>query len=85
MDVSTLLLGLGLVMTVLGALMVVLSMKSRGNEREHESSSIGVIFLGPIPTVLGGRGRWILIGVATAILLIFLFTINAYQPDLLRW
>jgi len=85
MNVYAPLLGLGLVMTVLGALMIVLSMKSRGNEREHETSSMGVIFLGPIPIVLGGRGRWIIIGVAAVILMVFLFTVNAYQPDLLRW
>lgn len=85
MNVSATLLGLGLVMTVLGALMIVLSMKSRGNERKHESSSMGVIFLGPIPIVFGGRGRWILIGVAAVILMVFLFTVNVYQPDLLRW
>lgn len=85
MNVYAPLLGLGLVMTVLGALMIVLSMKSRGNERKHETSSMGVIFLGPIPIVLGGRGRWIIIGVAAVILMVFLFTVNAYQPDLLRW
>ncbi len=85
MNVYAPLLGLGLVMTVLGALMIVLSIKSRGNKREHESSSMGVIFLGPIPIVLGGRGRWIIIGVAAVILMVFLFTVNAYQPDLLRW
>jgi uncharacterized protein (TIGR00304 family) len=85
MNISATLLGLGLVMTVLGALMIVLSMKSRGNERKHESSSMGVIFLGPIPIVLGDRGRWIIIGVAAVILMVFLFTVNVYQPYLLGW
>jgi len=84
MEVSVPLIALGLVMTSVGAIMVLLSLNPGEGRSEARDRGVAVIFIGPIPIVFGGRGRWIIIGIAVAaVIALLLFT--ASHPDLPRW
>lgn len=83
MIVSTTLLGLGFALTGVGVLMILQSLKSGEAQRKYNKNSFGVLFLRPIPIVLGGRGRWILVGMATFILVLFLLTLASSQPTMI--
>ena len=80
MSVSTSLLGLGLAMTFVGAILVLLSFRPRDEMGSVETRTAGVIFIGPIPIVFGGKGKWTLIGIAAAIILALLIAAMAAQP-----
>lgn len=84
MDVSAPMLILGLALTAVGAVMLLLSFRptERGEELEHRGA--GVIFIGPIPIVFGGRGRWTLIGVAVAAIALLL-VVASMNPDIIGW
>jgi uncharacterized membrane protein len=85
MNVSTSLLGLGFALTGVGVLMILQSLKSGEEQRKLNGNSFGVLFLGPIPILLGGRGRWILVGMAIFILVLFLLTLASSQPTMIGW
>ncbi len=81
MGISAPLFGLGFAMTVIGALLLFVSFRSReDDERGVEYRSAGIIFIGPIPIVLGGRGKWMLIGIAAAVVIVFLVVLAMAQP-----
>jgi len=61
LTVSAPLFGLGVALTALGAVMVLLSFKIDG---DIEEGSTAILFIGPIPLVLSGRNRWLLVSVA---------------------
>ena len=84
MDVSAPMLILGLALTAVGTTMLLLSFRptERGEELEHRGA--GVIFIGPIPIVFGGRGRWTLIGVAVAAIALLL-VVASMNPDIIGW
>ena len=84
MDVSAPMLILGLALTAVGTVMLLLSFRptERGEELEHGGA--GVIFIGPIPIVFGGRGRWTLIGVAVAAIALLL-VVASMNPDIIGW
>ena len=60
----------GLLISVLGVLMVLLSLKASPDEVEHNTG--GIIFIGPIPIILGGNRKWITMVLLTTILTVFL-------------
>jgi uncharacterized protein (TIGR00304 family) len=83
MSVSAPFLGLGLAMTGLGTILLLLSVIPRNEGEDVEYRSSGMIFLGPIPIVFGGRNRWAIAGI-TILAMIFLFVAAAMaQPEIL--
>ena len=83
MSVSPPILILGLAMTGLGTIMFLLSLRKNEEGMNIEQRTAGVIFIGPIPILFGGRGKWVIIGI-TAALIITLITLAAImQPDLI--
>lgn len=76
---------LGLALTAVGTAMVLLSFRPRDREGEVEHRGIGVIFIGPIPIVFGGKGRWVYIGIAVAAMIALLLVAAAMNPDLIGW
>ncbi len=81
MSISTPLFGLGFAMTVIGALLLFVSFRSREDgDRGVEFRSAGIIFIGPIPIVLGGRGKWMLMGIAVVAVITFLVVLSMAQP-----
>ena len=83
MSVSPQALGLGLTMSGLGTILLLLSLRSKLEKAETVFKASGVIFLGPIPIVLGGKSIWTIIGLAiTAVALIFVAAVLA-QPEIL--
>ncbi len=81
MAVSTPLFGLGFAMMATGALLLFLSFRSREDgDRGVEYRSAGIIFIGPIPIVLGGRGKWMLIGVAAVAVIAILIILTMAPP-----
>ena len=85
MSVSAPLLGLGLAMTFVGTILVLLSFRPRDERGSIDTKTAGVIFIGPIPIVFGGKGKWTLIGIALAIVVALLIAAVAAQPDIVRW
>ncbi len=74
---------MGLAMTFIGAYIVFLSLKARPNE--VETRGMGVIFIGPIPIVIGGNRKWIVVALGiTAIIIIFMLT-KTMSSDLIGW
>ena len=61
--VSAPLFGLGVALTVLGAALVYISFKTDGEE-----GSTAILFIGPVPVVLSGRNRLVLVAVAGVVL-----------------
>jgi len=83
MSVSAPFLRLGLAMTGLGTILLLLSFKPRNEGEDVGYRSSGVIFLGSIPIVFGGRNRWAIVGIAV-MAMIFLFVAAAMaQPKIL--
>jgi uncharacterized protein (TIGR00304 family) len=83
MSVSPQALGLGLTMSGLGTILLLLSLRSKLEKAETVFKASGVIFLGPIPIVLGGKSIWTIIGLAiTVVALIFVAAVVA-QPEIL--
>jgi uncharacterized protein (TIGR00304 family) len=85
LSVSAPLLGLGLAMTFVGAILVLLSFRPRDKRGSVETRTAGVIFIGPIPIVFGGKGKWTLIGIVAAIILALLIAAMAAQPGTVGW
>lgn len=85
LSVSAAILGLGLAMTGLGTILILLSFRKRGGRENVEKGAAGVIFIGPIPIVFGGRGKWVMVGITTAILTALLIAVAIVQPDLIGW
>ncbi len=83
MSISPQALGLGLTMSGLGTILLLLSFRAKLEKAETDFKATGVIFLGPISLVLGGKSIWTIIGVAiTVVALIFVAAVVA-QPEIL--
>jgi len=83
MSVSPQALGLGLTMSGLGTILLLLSVRSKLEKAETNFKTSGVIFIGPIPIVLGGKSIWTIIGLAIGVVaLIFVAAVMA-QPDII--
>lgn len=81
MGISAPLFGLGFAMTLIGALLLFVSFRTReDDERGVEFRSAGIIFIGPIPIVLGGRGKWMFIGIVAVVVIVFLVVLTQARP-----
>lgn len=76
---------LGLTITGLGIVMVLLSLREEKDEERIRHGTMGVIFIGPIPIVFGGRGKLILVGIAIAVVISLLLMVIASQSALIGW
>lgn len=85
MSLSTPLLGLGLVLVGVGVLMFLLSFRSTEEIGDLEHRAAGVVFIGPIPIVFGGRGRWTLFGIVVVVVIFLLMMFAMAQPELIGW
>jgi len=68
-------LGLGLATMGLGIILLLLSLRPRNDEERVEHRAAGVIFMGPIPIVFIGKGKWILFGVAVTAMIMLLIVV----------
>ena len=85
MGVSTPLLVLGLAMTAIGTALILLSFRPRDRKGDVDHRGVGVIFIGPIPIVFGGKGRWVYIGIAVVAVIVLLLLAASMSPDLIGW
>jgi uncharacterized membrane protein len=83
MDVSSGFLAVGAVMVVAGAIMVYMSL--RAGPSEGKSGGTAVIFIGPIPIVLGGSRRWVVAAIGAAAVILLVMVMRLPQPDLIGW
>jgi uncharacterized protein (TIGR00304 family) len=83
MDLTGGLLIIGLLMTLIGALMVYISIQP--NRQEIETKGGGVIFIGPIPILFKGSRKWIITALGiSGVILIFIFTVSQ-NPNIIGW
>ena len=77
------LLIIGLLMTLIGALMVYISLQP--NRKEIETKGMGVIFIGSIPIIIKGSRKWIITALGIAgIILFFIFTVSQ-NANIIGW
>jgi len=74
MEVSASLLRLGLALTGLGIVLLLLSLRRRYEAESIEFSTSSVLFIGPIPIILGGKNKWAIIGIAIFVMFILYIT-----------
>jgi len=83
MEVSSGLLFVGVALTLLGAFLVYLSL--RAGPGDVDAKAVGVIFIGPIPIILGGSRKWIIAALGvTAIIMLYMIS-KQIRPDLIGW
>ncbi len=85
MAVSVPLLVFGFSLTAIGVAMILISLKPREGSKGTEHRGAAVIFLGPIPIVYAGKGRWALMGVTIAVVIALLLVVASIYPDLIGW
>jgi uncharacterized membrane protein len=83
MDVSSGFLAVGAVMVVAGAIMVYMSL--RAGPSEVRSGGAAVIFIGPIPIVVGGSRKWVVAALGAAAVILLVMIMRSAQPDLIGW
>jgi uncharacterized membrane protein len=83
MDASGGFLVLGLAIILVGVVMVYLSLKAEFSEAK--SRGIGLIFIGPIPLVFGGSGRWVLAAIVIGAAIMVLILIGSAEPNMIGW
>jgi len=83
MDASSGFLVVGAVMVVAGAIMVYMSL--RAGPSEAKSGGAAVIFIGPIPIVLGGSRKWVVAALGAAAVILLVMVIRSAQPELIGW
>lgn len=83
MEVSSGLLFAGLALTLLGVYLVYLSL--RAGPGEVDAAAVGVVFIGPIPLIVGGGRKWIIAAlVVTAMIMLYMVS-KQIKPDLIGW
>ena len=83
MDVSSGFLAVGAVLVIAGAIMVYMSL--RAGPSEAKSGGAAVIFIGPIPIVLGGSRKWVVAALGAAAVILLVMVIRSAQPELIGW
>jgi uncharacterized membrane protein len=81
MEVSSVLLFAGVALTLLGVYLVYLSLRAGPGELNAEA--VGVIFIGPIPIIVGGGRKWII--AALAVIAVIMLYMASRQTDLIGW
>ncbi|MBN2334313.1 DUF131 domain-containing protein [Candidatus Bathyarchaeota archaeon] len=83
MEVSGNVLIIGVALTLIGVFMVYLSLRARPGEVDAKAT--GIIFIGPIPIIVGGGRKWIIAAIGvTAIIMLFMLS-KQLSPDLIGW
>lgn len=83
MDPSAAMLALGLAMAGLGVFLIFLSMRT--GSRDVETRGMGVIMIGPIPIIIGGSRRWIVIALVAFSVIAILMLAARWMPELVGW
>lgn len=83
MDVSSGFLVVGVAMAIAGAIMVYMSL--RAGPSEVQSVGAAVIFIGPIPIVVGGSRKWVLTALGAAAVILLVMIMSSVQPELIGW
>ena len=83
MDVSSGFLVVGAVMVIAGTIMVYMSLKA--GPSEVQSRGAAVIFIGPIPIVVGGSHKWVLATLGAAAVILLVMIVSSAQPELIGW
>jgi len=83
MDVSSGFLVVGVAMAIAGAIMVYMSL--RAGPSEAQSVGAAVIFIGPIPIVVGGSRKWVLTALGAAAVILLVMIMSSAQPELIGW
>jgi uncharacterized membrane protein len=83
MDVSSGFLVVGAAMAIAGAIMVYMSL--RAGPSEVQSGGAAVIFIGPIPIVVGGSRKWVLTALGAAAVILLVMIVSSAQPELIGW
>ena len=83
MELSSGFLAVGLAMTVIGIVMVYMSL--RAGPSEAQSGGAAVLFIGPIPVVMSGGRKWVLVAFAAAAVIILVMMVQSAGPSLLGW
>ncbi len=83
MEVSSGLLFAGFLLTLLGIYLVYLSL--RAGPGEVDAAAVGVIFIGPIPIIVGGGRKWIIAALAVAAMIMLYMVSKQIKPDLIGW
>lgn len=83
MELSSSLLVVGLAITVIGVVMVYVSL--RAGPGEARSGGAAVLFVGPVPIVLSGGRRWVLVAFAATAIIILVMVVRSAQPGLVGW
>ncbi len=82
MSISQQALGLGLTMSGLGTILLLMSFRSKLEKAQTSFKASGVIYLGPIPIILGGKSIWTIIGLAVAVVALIFIAAVVAQPDI---
>lgn len=72
MEISTVFLITGVLMTLLGLLMIFVSLRAHPSEIDGKQK--GIVYIGNIPFVVGGPRRWIVTALGVVILIMFYLT-----------
>ena len=70
-------------MSGLGTILLLLSFRSKLEKAQTNFKASGVIYLGPIPIVLGGKSIWTIIGLALSVVALIFVAAVVAQPDIL--
>lgn len=74
---------IGLALTGLGTVLLLLSLRSKENDRQAELGSAGVVFIGPISIIIGGSSNWSILGIAAIVVFFVLVAAVMAQPEFL--
>lgn len=74
---------LGMALAAIGTIMLFLSFRPRERRERVERGGVGVVFIGPIPIIFGGRSRWALVGVAVSVVIALLILVASMRPNLI--
>jgi uncharacterized membrane protein len=83
MDITGGFLALGLTLVLIGVAMVYFSLRAKPSELQ--SKGVGVIFIGPIPLVIGGSGKWVIAALGVAAVIMMIMIVRAADPNLIGW
>jgi len=81
MEISSGFLIVGLLMALVGAILIYKSLRASPSEVTEEND--GVRYIGPIPIMVNGERKWILVAlIITSVIILYLVTKSVY-PELL--
>jgi len=83
LELSSGFLAVGLAMTVIGIVMVYMSL--RAGPSEAQSGGAAVLFIGPIPIIMSGGRKWVLVAFAAAAIIILVMIAQSAGLSLVGW